>query len=104
MHGPIKKVKNLHVLTPGEESERLTVTVCSNVAGQFLPSAPIFKVLNKKQEFRDGLPLTVRFLREPEIVGHLYQHVQERRRKFKFFSSPCISETFISETMLHTAQ
>jgi len=40
--------KYLHVLTSGEESKKLTVIVCSNVAGQFLPSALIFKVLNKK--------------------------------------------------------
>ena len=48
--------KYLHVLTSGEEGEKLTVIVCSNVAGQYLPSALIFKVLNKKQEFHDGLP------------------------------------------------
>jgi hypothetical protein len=48
--------KCVHVLTSGEEIERLAVIVCSNVAGQFLPPALIFKVLNKKQEFRDGLP------------------------------------------------
>ena len=48
--------KCVHVLTSGEEIERLTVIVCSNVAGRFLPSAIIFKFLNKKREFLDGLP------------------------------------------------
>ena len=48
--------KYVHVLTSGEESERLTMILCSNVAGQFLPSALIFQVLNKKQKFHDGLP------------------------------------------------
>jgi hypothetical protein len=47
----------VQVLTSGEEIERLTVIICSNVAGQFLPSAIMFKFLNKKQEFLDGLPL-----------------------------------------------
>jgi hypothetical protein len=46
----------VHVLTSGKESEKLTVIICSNVAGQFPPSALIFKVLNKKKEFRNGLP------------------------------------------------
>jgi len=30
----------------------------------------------------------VRFVREPGIVGRLYQHVEERRRKVNFFRRP----------------
>jgi hypothetical protein len=47
--------KYVQVLTSGEEIERLTVIVCSNVTGQFLLYAIMFKVLNKKQEFLDEL-------------------------------------------------
>jgi hypothetical protein len=37
------------------------------------------------------------------IIGRLYRLVQERRRKDSLFSSPCISETFISDNILYAA-
>jgi hypothetical protein len=51
-----KGSKSVHVLTSGEKGESVTVIACCNAAGQFLPPVLIFKGVNKKHEFGDGLP------------------------------------------------
>jgi hypothetical protein len=50
-----KESKSVHVLTCGEKGENVTVIACCNAAGQFLPPVLIFKGVNKKHEFGDGL-------------------------------------------------
>jgi len=47
--------KNVHVSTPEENSENITVIACRNAAGQFLPLVLICKDVNKKLDFGDGL-------------------------------------------------
>ena len=39
----------------GEKNETIGVTICHNAASQFLCSVLIFKYVNKKQEFGDGI-------------------------------------------------
>jgi len=51
-----KASKNIHILTSGGKSENITVIACCNAAGQFLPPVLIFRQVNKKEEFGDGLP------------------------------------------------
>jgi hypothetical protein len=48
--------KDVHVLTSGEKGETVSVIACSNAEGNFLPPYCIFKGVNKKAEFSDGMP------------------------------------------------
>jgi hypothetical protein len=46
----------VHGLTAGEASDNVTVIACCNTVGQFLLPVQIFKVVDTKREFGDGLP------------------------------------------------
>ena len=52
----MKGSKDVHVLTSGEKGETVTLVACCNAEGNFLPPYCIFKGVNKKQEYGDGLP------------------------------------------------
>jgi hypothetical protein len=51
-----KGLKYVHVLTAGEKSDNVTVIACCNTAGYFLLPVLIFKAVNTKRDFGDGLP------------------------------------------------
>jgi hypothetical protein len=51
-----KGYKNVHVLTFGEKSEDMTVTVSCNAALQFMSTVSIFTYVHVTQEFDDSLP------------------------------------------------
>lgn len=51
-----KGAKDVHVLTPHERGENITVVACCNAEGVFLPPVLLMKGVNKKKEFVDGLP------------------------------------------------
>jgi len=50
-----KVSKNVHVLTFGEKSENMTVTVSCNAALQFISTVSIFTYVHVTQEFGDSL-------------------------------------------------
>lgn len=51
-----KGSKEVHTVTSGEKGETITVVACCNSEGNFLPPYCIFKGVNKKNEFEDGMP------------------------------------------------
>jgi hypothetical protein len=51
-----KGSKDVHVLTPKEKGETVSLIACCNAAGYFLPPVVIMKGVNRKSEFSDGLP------------------------------------------------
>jgi hypothetical protein len=51
-----KGSKTVHVLTSGEKSENITVTVSCNAAGQFMSHFLIFTYVYETQELGDALP------------------------------------------------
>ena len=52
----MKGAKDIHVLTPRERGENITVIACNSAEGVFLPLVLIMKGVNRKKEFSDGLP------------------------------------------------
>ncbi|XP_063226226.1 uncharacterized protein LOC134533020 isoform X1 [Bacillus rossius redtenbacheri] len=52
----VKGSKDLHVLTSGEKGETISVIACTNAEGSFLPPYCIFKGVNRKPEYSDGMP------------------------------------------------
>jgi len=50
-----KGSKDFHVLTVGEKSENITVTVSCNTVGQFMSPVLTFKYVYERQEFGDTL-------------------------------------------------
>jgi hypothetical protein len=50
-----KGPKHVRGLTARERSDSVMVIACCNTAGQFLLPVQIFKNINMKREFRDGL-------------------------------------------------
>lgn len=52
----VKGSKDVHVLTSGEKGETISVIACTNAEGTFLPPYCIFKGVNKKPEYSDGMP------------------------------------------------
>lgn len=51
-----KGAKDVHVITPREKGETVSLVACCNAEGSFLPPVIIMKGVNKKAEFADGLP------------------------------------------------
>ncbi|KAJ8866680.1 hypothetical protein PR048_032541 [Dryococelus australis] len=51
-----KGAKDVHVLTPHERGENVTVIACCDAEGAFLPPVLLMKGVNRKNEFSDGLP------------------------------------------------
>ncbi|KAJ8940640.1 hypothetical protein NQ318_020697, partial [Aromia moschata] len=51
-----KGTKDVHVLTSKERGENVSVVACCSADGRFIPPVLIFKGVNKKAEFSDGLP------------------------------------------------
>lgn len=51
-----KGTKSVHVLSSSERGETVTVVACANAEGVFLPPYCIMKGVNKKDEYKDGLP------------------------------------------------
>ncbi|KAJ4436168.1 hypothetical protein ANN_18798, partial [Periplaneta americana] len=51
-----KGSKDVHLLTSAEKGETISVLACSSAEGYFLPPFCIFKGVNKKKEFEDGMP------------------------------------------------
>lgn len=48
--------KDVHLLTSKERGENVTVIACCSADGKFIPPVLIFKGVNRKPEFSDGLP------------------------------------------------
>jgi hypothetical protein len=48
--------KDIHLLTSVEKGETIFVITCCSTEGHFLPPVCIFKGVNKKEEFEEGLP------------------------------------------------
>ncbi|XP_054706877.1 jerky protein homolog-like [Uloborus diversus] len=51
-----KGAKDVHVITPREKGETISLVACCSAEGRFLPPVLIMKGVNKKAEFSDGLP------------------------------------------------
>lgn len=51
-----KGAKDVHVLTSKERGENVTVIACCSADGKYIPPTLIFKGVNRKPEFSDGLP------------------------------------------------
>ncbi|KAJ8940654.1 hypothetical protein NQ318_012737 [Aromia moschata] len=51
-----KGTKDVHVLTSKESGENVSVFACCSADGRFIPPVLIFKGVNKRAEFSDGLP------------------------------------------------
>ncbi|CAH1973221.1 unnamed protein product [Acanthoscelides obtectus] len=51
-----KGARDVHVLTSKERGENVTVVACCSADGRFIPPTLIFKGVNRKAEFSDGLP------------------------------------------------
>ncbi|KAK9679602.1 DDE superfamily endonuclease [Popillia japonica] len=51
-----KGAKDVHVITPREKGETISLVACCSAEGRFLPPVIIMKGVNKKSEFSDGLP------------------------------------------------
>ncbi|XP_023312222.1 CENP-B homolog protein 2-like [Anoplophora glabripennis] len=51
-----KGSKNVTAVTSGEKGETISVIVCCNAEGMFIPPTCIFKGKNKKNEYEDGMP------------------------------------------------
>jgi hypothetical protein len=62
-----KVSKGVHILTSGEKGENVTVISCCSIAGQFLPPVLIFKSVNKKHGFGNGLPTGSDVYMNPEL-------------------------------------
>ncbi|XP_018576511.1 uncharacterized protein LOC108915046 [Anoplophora glabripennis] len=51
-----KSAKDVYVLTSKERGENVTVVACCGADGRFIPPTLIFKGVNQKAEYSDGLP------------------------------------------------
>lgn len=51
-----KGAKDVHVITPREKGETISLVACCSAEGRFLPPVLIMKGVNRKSEFSDGLP------------------------------------------------
>ncbi|XP_031334769.1 uncharacterized protein LOC116164704 [Photinus pyralis] len=51
-----KGSKNVVSISSAEKGETISVIVCCNAEGAFIPPTAIFKGKNKKPEFQDGMP------------------------------------------------
>lgn len=51
-----KGSKDVHVITPREKGETVSLVACCSAEDRFLPPVLIMKGVNKKAEFADGLP------------------------------------------------
>lgn len=51
-----KGAKDVHVITPREKGETVSLVACCSAEGRFLPPVLIMKGVNRKPEFCDGLP------------------------------------------------
>lgn len=60
--------RDVHTITLKEKGETISVVVCCNAEGNFIPPYCIFKGINKKSEFEDGMPPGSKVVMSPKTA------------------------------------